>query len=169
MAEVRVEHVFECTPEFFWEKIFFDAEFNRRMYLEELGFSSWKEVSVREDDAKISRVVEVSPPVGELPGPLKKLVGEGFGYREQGEFDKSTQRYRVTAVPNRLGDKLSVVGELWVEPVGESACRRIFEAKVVAKVFGVGGLLESRIVNDTKKNYEEAAGYTRKFLAARSA
>jgi hypothetical protein len=166
MADIRVAHVFECSPEIFWEKIFFDVEFNRTMYMEGLGFSSWKELETRELDDTLQRVVEIVPPVGDLPGPLRKLIGDGFGYREEGSLDKKSQRYQVKAIPSRLADKIKVEGVLWCEPEGESSCRRFFEGTVEAKIFGVGGLLENRIIADMRRNYDDAADYTRKYLAS---
>jgi len=31
MAEIRVAHVFKCSEETFWTKVFFDDEYNRRL------------------------------------------------------------------------------------------------------------------------------------------
>src|SRR5688500_17961642 len=45
MAEARIEHVFNCSEETFWTKLFFDQEYNRRLFTEELAFPVWKEVS----------------------------------------------------------------------------------------------------------------------------
>ncbi len=165
MASIHVEHVFECTPEVFWDRIFFDAEFNRAMYLNRLGYQAWRQLEIQEDEASIRRVIELVPPLGELPGAIKKLIGEGFGYREEGRFDKKTKRYEVRAIPNRLADKLSVNGELWCEPVGATSVRRIFDGTVTANVFGVGGLIENRIVADMRRGYDDAARCSQEHLA----
>ncbi len=168
MADIRVEHVFECSADVFWERVFFNSEFNRRMYLNELQFSSWRETERRDEGDTLFRVVELTPPLGDLPAPLKRLIGNGFGYREEGTFDKLAKRYRARAIPNRLADKLSVRGEMWCEPLDENRCRRIFAGKVTAKVFGIGPLLESRIVSDMRASYDGAARCTREFLAGHS-
>jgi hypothetical protein len=115
------------------------------------------------------RVVKVVPRIGELPLPLKKLVGEGIGYEEVGRFDKKTRRYRLDVRPNRLADKLSITGEMFTEPAGPGSCKRIFTATVTAKIFGVGGMLEQRIVDDLRKSYEVAARFTKVCLSEKSA
>ena len=165
MADIRVEHVFECSPDTFWSRIIFDAEFNRKMYVEQLGFSAWRVLETREDDLTLKRIIEVIPPVGDLPGPLRKLIGSGFGYREEGTFDKKTQRYHVKAIPNRLADKLSVQGELWCDSLGEARCRRIFEGTIEARIFGLGGLLKSRLIADMKRSYDAGARCTSEHLS----
>ena len=50
MADVRIEHVFNCSADTFWEKIFLEEEFNRRLFTQVLGFPVWKEVK-REETA----------------------------------------------------------------------------------------------------------------------
>ena len=42
---------------------------------------------------------------------------------------------------------------------------RILDLDVKCKVFGVGKLVEKRIVDDTKKSYDDSYGYMRDELA----
>jgi hypothetical protein len=62
--------------------------------------------------------------------------------------------------PSTLQGKLTIGGNIYTQAAGENSCRRIFEATVVAKVFGVGGMIESRIISDMKQSYDKAAAFT---------
>ena len=36
MADVRIEHIYNCEPDTVWDKFFFDAEYNTRLFKEGL-------------------------------------------------------------------------------------------------------------------------------------
>ena len=165
MAQARIEHTFNCSEETYWSKVFFDEEYNRRLFKDALGFPVWKEVSREDRGDEIRRVIEVVPKLGDLPAPLKKLVGEGIGYREEGVFDKKTRRYKVTVVPNKLADKLTITGEISIEPAGDKKCKRIYNTKVEAKIFGIGGMVEKRVISDIEHGYGAGAKFTNEYLA----
>ncbi len=163
MADARIEHVFQCPEDRFW-KVFFDPEYNKGLFLGELGFESWKEVS-RDDQAdRLERVVDAVPRIGDLPGPLKKLVEGGAGYRERNVFDKKAKRMTISVEPSVLQGKLFISGTMHTEPVGEGQCRRIYVNTVVAKVFGIGGMIESRIIQDVRTSYDKAAVFTNRWV-----
>jgi hypothetical protein len=165
MADVRIEHVFNCSVDTYWDKVFFDEEYNRRLFTEALGFPVWKEVSRDDKGNEVRRTVEVVPKLGDLPGPIKKLIGDGVGYREEGVFDKQSKRYKLKIFPNKLGDKMTIAGEIRCEPSGDAKCKRIYTANVEARVFGVGGMLEKRLIADMEKGYDVGAKFTNDYLA----
>jgi len=163
MAEVRIEHLIDTTDDGFW-KLFFDPEYNKKLFYEVLGFESWKQVSLDETDTRIERVVDVVPKVGDLPGPLKKLAEGGAGYRERDTFDKAQKRMKVQIEPSSLQGKLTISGNMYTVPAGDGKCRRIYDSSVVAKIFGVGGMIESRILADVKSSYDQAAAFTNRWI-----
>lgn len=165
MPDFRVEHTFNCSEETFWSKIFFDDEYNRQLFSERLKFSHWREAKREERDGKIHRVVEAAPPVGDLPAALKAVVGEGVGYEERGVFDKAARRYTVEVVPNRLADKIQVRVEMTTQADGPERCKRIVRGQVSAKIFGVGGLLEKKLIADMEKSYSKSAEFTNAYIA----
>lgn len=165
MAEVRIEHIYNCDPDTVWDKFFFEEEYNRRLFKEELKFPAFEEISHEETDAEIRRSVNVVPDLGPLPGPLKALVGDGLGYREDGILDKVTKRYRTIITPNKMADKVTIRGEMWLEPAGAGKCKRIFICSITAKIFGVGGMLEKTTIENMKKSYEVGADFTNRYLA----
>jgi hypothetical protein len=165
MADVRIEHTYDCSVDTFWNQVFFEEDYNRRLFKEALKFPVW-EIKKNEDQGnRIERVVEVVPKLADLPAPIKKVVGENVGYREEGVFDKTTKRYRINIVPNTLADKLKVQGELWVEPQGSDKCKRIFQATVTAKIFGIGGMIEKRLISDMQESYAAGARFTNQYIS----
>ena len=164
MPDFRVEHTFNCSEETFWTKVFFDDEYNRRVFLDVLKFSLWREVSREERGNEVHRVIEAAPPVGDLPGALKAVVGEGVGYKERGTFDRAGRRYTVDVEPNRLADKIRVHLEMTTAADGPDRCRRLVRGTVAAKIFGVGGLLEKKMIGDLEKSYAKSAEFTNTFV-----
>ncbi len=161
---IRIEHDFDCTEATFM-KLFLDDGFNRALFRDYLKFPRWEVTHTDDQEKALQRTVEVEPYVADLPGPIKKVVGENIAYREVGKLDKSTQHYFVEVVPARLADKFHIRGEQFTEPLeGGKRCKRVFVATVEVKVFGVGGLIEKRILADLQKSYDLSAKFTRRYI-----
>lgn len=168
MAVANIEHTLNCNEETFWEKIFLDKAFNERLYKQVLRFPEFNEVKREDTGSEIRRTVAVTPDVGELPGPIRKVAGDNMSYSEEGVFDKQSRRYRMQVKPSTLADKLSIKGELWTEPAGPGKIKRIFKADVTCKIFGVGGMIEKRIISEMEKSYDTAARFTNQYVAENS-
>lgn len=164
MADARIIHELDCTVDTFWDRIFLDDAFNERLHKTHLGFADWKVIEREPTQTGLRRVVQVAPRVGELPAALKKVVGDNIRYRERGQYDSAERKYRVEVAPSALGGKLTINGEVTCEPVGEARCRRIFTVRVEAKIFGLGSLLENRIITEMQRSYEQAAAFTNDYL-----
>jgi hypothetical protein len=164
MQERRIEHTYNCSADVFWSQIFLDEAYNRKLFLEELHFESWRVLRSEERGTEIHRVIEAVPKLGDLPGPLKKLLSEGAAYQERGVVDRAQQRYRLEVTPRSLASKLSISGELSTAPLGERTCRRTYVARVEARVFGLGGMIEDRLLHDIGRSYEKAASFTNRWI-----
>jgi hypothetical protein len=165
MASLDIEHTFNCSEDTFWDRIFLDPEYNERVYKTELKFPLWREVSREERGGALHRVIEVVPYVGELPTALKAVVGEGIGYEERGVLDRSAKTYKVTVIPNKLADKISVKVDLWTVADGDKRCRRKARAECSVKIFGLGGAIEKRMLADLERAYAKSADFTNRFIA----
>lgn len=163
MAECRLEHVHNCTIENFW-KVFLDEKYQAALF-KSMDFPEFRQTRFDEKENEIQRVIRVTPKLVGVPGPLKKIVGDGFSYEEHGTFDKKYQRFKFTIKTSRLSDKVSIAGVIYCLPAGEGKSKRVFEATVVAKIFGVGKLLEKQIVNDMNREYETGSAFTNRYLA----
>lgn len=164
MPEVTLRHEIDTDEDTFWSKIVFDEAFNTKMYEGALKFPGWKLLDSKEDDAKIVRRVQVDPPVGDLPGPMKKVIGDRLGYVEEGTFDKKAKRYTFKVTPSTLADKTKVTGELWVEKIADKRIRRLCRISVEVKVFMVGSMVEDRIMADLRSSYDNSTTFTNEFI-----
>ena len=164
MPEVTLRHEIDTDEDTFWSKIVFNEEFNKKLYEGALKFPGWKLIDSKEDDSKIVRRVQVDPPVGDLPGPLKKGVGDRLAYTEDGTFDKKAKRYSFKVTPSTMADKTKVSGELWAEKIGDKKIRRMCRISVEVKVFMVGGMVEDRIMQDLRASYDNSTAYTNQYI-----
>jgi len=167
MKERRIEHTYNCSAELFWNELFLDEEYNRRLFVDDLHFSVWRVLKQEERGGEIHRVIEATPPLGDLPSPLKRLLSEGLGYEERGVLDKKAQRYRLEVTPRSLASKLTITGELTTKPLTERSCSRLYVARAEARVLGLGGMIEQRLLDDIEKSYNKAATFTNRWIAER--
>jgi hypothetical protein len=163
MGKFTVTHEINCNAETFW-RVFFDKGFNESLYRSGLGFPEFNILDQRESDKDITRKV-VGQPKMDVPGPVAKLLGSGFKYTEEGTFDKATKTWRWKMIPSTLADKMKNGGSMRVEPVGDNKVRRIAEIDIEAKIFGVGGLIESTAEKQLRAGWDESAVYMNKYLA----
>jgi len=165
MPGFRTDNLLECSEETYWDKVFFDEEYNRRLFFDELHFVEWRELERKEQADRVSRVVKATPRLGELPGPLKALIGDSIGYEERGLLARGDRRYQAQASPNRMGDKVKVELTMSTTPAADGKCRLLVEGSVTARIFAVGSLLEQRMVQDLRRSYEKGAEFTNRFVA----
>ena len=111
---------------------------------------------------------EVREAMGRWAAFDEKVVGDGVKYREEGVFDKTTRRYRMDVVPNKLSDKLSVKCEMVLEAGSNGTCKRIFTCRVEAKIFAVGSILEKRLLEDMEKSQNVTADFTNRYIAEKA-
>jgi hypothetical protein len=76
---------------------------------------------------------------------------------------KKTKRYAFVITPASKADKTHISGEVWCEAKGDQKVDRCARLKVEVKIMLVGGLVESRVFDDTRKSYETAARFTSEF------
>lgn len=166
MQEVTIVHEFDCDEDTHWTKCFFSEDFNKKLYLETLGFPMWRILSQVETDATIERKLDIRPLLKNIPGPVMKVMGDRFGYIEDGTFDKKARRYKFRTIPSVMGDKADIRGEMYLEKIGDNKVRRTVKVRVEVKVFAIGGLIEQSTVEQLRDGYEKASAFTRKYIAA---
>lgn len=164
MLDVKIEHEIDCDEETFWSRCFFDEEFNRKLFLEALGFPVWRIVNQEEREDSVVRSIETQPKLENMPGPMKKLVGEKLSYVESGTYNRKTKRYEFQIVPSTLADKTNIRGVMYCEPLGEKKIRRVVEIKFEVKVFAIGKMIEEKTAQDTRASYDKAAAFTNQWV-----
>jgi len=116
MPSFTMTHEIDCDLERFW-KIFFDKDVTKATYVH-LGFPKWELVEERDTDKEIIRRVKAVPKL-DLPGPVKKVFGDGFGYTEDGRFDKEKKEYKFVITPTTMADKLKNEGKVRAEAIND--------------------------------------------------
>jgi len=163
MGKFTVRHVFDVDVDTFWNEIFFDAEYNERLFSEALGFIYDLQELKKNDDGSYDRRVRTEPKT-DAPAAVKKLVGDKFSYLEVGHFDPKTRRWTYEVTPSALPNKLHISGVFWAEPKGEKQLTRIVETDLGVKIFGVGRVIEAFIEKETKDSYAKAERFTNSWL-----
>lgn len=167
MGKFAIQHEIKCDVDTFW-RVFFDQEYNKRLYLDGLGFSAYEILEQRETPDTITRKVKGTPKMN-VPGPIAKLLGSSFSYVEDGSFDRATRLWKWKVTPSALAEKTRNEGSLRVEPVGADRVRRIAEIFVEAKVFGVGGLIESSLEKQLREGWDASVPFMHKWLGSHPA
>jgi hypothetical protein len=162
MIRFTLTHEIHCDEETFW-KLFFDRAFNDALYKTGLGFTKYDVVDSRDTATQTIRKVSATPKV-DLPGPIAKLMGPGFGYVEEGTFDKGSKRWTWSMTTSTMSDKLKQGGSLKIEPAGAGRVRRVAEITGEAKVFGLGGLIESTIEKELRAGWDKSAEFMNKWI-----
>lgn len=166
MGKFTITHEINCDADTFW-KTFLDKDFNDKLYLEALRFPEFKVLEQRETDAEIIRMVKGQPKM-DLPGPVAKLFGPGFSYKEEGKLNKATKIWSWKMIPSTLADKLRNEGTMRITPVGDNKVRRVADLVIEAKIFGVGGLIESSAEKQLRQGWDESAIFMNKYLASQT-
>lgn len=164
MPEVTLRHEIDTDEVTYWTKLVFDADFNRKMYMEHLGFPQWKLVELQDDADKATRRVSIEPPLGDLPAPLKKLAGNRFGYTEEGTLDKKAWRYSFRIVPSVMAEKARIVGNVHTETVGDKKIVRHCRISAEVKILMVGSMIEERLVTQLRSSYDRGVSFMNAFI-----
>lgn len=144
--------------------MFFDEEFNSKLFLEELGFPEYETLNLEKTDDTIKRKVRGMPKM-DMPKPVMKLLGDGFSYTEEGTFDKKSGVWKWKMTPAKLADKLRNEGTVTCEKIADDKCRRVAIIDIEAKVFGVGGLIESSSEKQMTDGWNRSAAFMNRWIA----
>lgn len=159
-----IKHTIETDVDTFWNTLFFDAEFNRALFVEGLHFTHYQVLEeTREPSGVVRKRVEATPKI-ELPAPARKIFGDTAGYTEVGRYDPAAKKYFVEVIPKVAADKIKTTTEIWAEARGDKRCERLVLVENNVKVFGLGGLLEGFIEQQTRDTYAKAAEFTNRWI-----
>lgn len=156
MSTFQMKHEMDMSAEKFWE-LFFNNDLQKDIFLKVLAFPKWEVVDFKDGDKEITRVTKAQPKM-EVPGPVAKLIGDGFGYSEKGTFDKGTKVYKFVITPTTMADKIKNEGVVKVEPKGDK-CTRVVDITMEAKIFGIGGMIEKTFEKQTREGWEASAKF----------
>jgi hypothetical protein len=158
-------HEIACAADAFWST-FFSTDFNDALYKTELAFPEFNVLKIEKLDGDTHRIVDALPKLA-MPPVVMKLLGSGFRYREEGTLDRAKLTFNWKIIPGTLADKVRTDGFVKVEAISESRCRRIVDITIEAKIFGVGGVVESSTEKTYRDAWERSAVFMNKFVAKR--
>jgi len=161
MRKANAAHVINCDIETYW-KVFLDAEFTKKMHLDELGSKKLEILELTDNERRMAIV-----PTLAMPGPVMKALGDSFGYEEVCSLDRERNIWSWKLVPNKMTDRLKTSGTMRLEAMDDGKCRRIDEATMEAKVFGIGGLFERSTEKEVVSTWEKEASFINRWLAER--
>lgn len=159
-----VRDVFDTDASTFWDRVFFDPEYNRRLYLDTLKFKAF-EILEQTGGPGVARTRRMrTEPASDAPTIVTKLIGGSMTYEENGRWDPATEIWTYAITISKMADKVKIGGRFWLEPKGEKSIERVCECELEVKIFGVGGAIESFIEKTTRESYEATARYTNEFI-----
>lgn len=164
MKKVHLSHEINCSPEVFW-KLYFDPVFTEALLREAIKVDDFKIVKFEENDREIVRVTTGKPRIS-APAAVQKIIGDNFSYTEEARFDRETQTLRWKISLSTFTDKTRNEGVMRVEPIGTDRIRRIGDAEVEAKIFGMGGMMESGMEKQMTEGWGTGAEFTNRWIAA---
>jgi len=156
---LKTSHRFPVDSKTFWEKIYFDREYNETLYRDCIGVKSYEIMNMEEDGEKISRKVRVVPQQ-KAPGVIQKLISGEFSYVEEGTFQKKEGIYRFKIVPSIKADKITINGMVTAKDEGEKSVLRTIDLELKADIFAVGGQIEKFVGSEIQKGYEDSYRFT---------
>jgi hypothetical protein len=159
---IKISHDFDATADAFWA-LFLDEAAMLRMYREFIGFPECA-ITQTEDGDKLRRTI-VAVPKMEMPGALAKIAGGSVRYTEAGVFDKNAKEFTWKTTPALMPDKIKNEGVQRVLSIGENKIRRTADITLEAKVFGLGGMIESTFEKTIRDGWEKATQFFRQELA----
>ena len=162
MRKLTLTHDINCSEIRFWD-VFFDRAFNTTLFRDELQFPAYDIVTFSELDGAIKRVVRAIPKM-EMPKAVMKLLGDSFSYEEHGSFNPTSKVWSFKMTPSTLASKLRNEGTVRSEPIDDNRCRRITTIELEAKIFGVGGLIESSSEIEMRNGWNHSAKFMNQWL-----
>lgn len=161
----RIEHEFHRIDLPEYEKLYFDEPFNIAL-CEEVNLDR-ELLSLEHHGDELEREVKVAPRGRQIPKPIAKFLGGArIEYVEKLRYTFGAGQGTWQSVSSLMTEKIDSRGTFQFEAV-PGGVKRVVEGEIKVKVFGIGGTIEQYIVEDVKKSYEDAAAFTRKWLAGR--
>jgi hypothetical protein len=165
MTTATVRHAFDIDVDTYWEKVFFDEEYTRRLYADVLSFESVEFLEATSSpDGVRTRKIRVKPK-NDAPAVVQKVIGEAPSSLEDGRFDPAARvfRFHVTLL-GKLADKVKISGDIKAVSTGDKRIDRVVTLNVSASIFGIGGIVESYIEKTLRDSYDKGAVFTRTFI-----
>jgi hypothetical protein len=158
----RVEHTFAKIGIADYEKLYFDEEFNAALCVAvKLNRTLMKRDLAAGNFTRIARI----GPEREIPAPVAKIIGASrLEYTEYVDYKWGSNKGSWRTESAILTDKIESAGHFGWEKRGDGVMRWV-DGEIKVKIFGLGGVVERFIVADIEKSYDQAAEFTKSYIA----
>jgi hypothetical protein len=153
-VKLSVSHTIQGTPDDFWSR-YLDPDWIVGLHGTALGSTSAEVVDQQGTygSGDVIRTLRYGQRP-DVPGPLRKLVGDEVVSTEEGRYDAGAARWTFTLTPGSLADKTTVRGEMVTTDNGDGTCELAFTMEAKVKLLGVGGVAEKFIERQAKDGQE---------------
>lgn len=161
-----IRDTFPVTAKVYWDQVFFDRDFQLRMYREALGCPHVEILAATGEgawDGPRTRRLVFQQPL-QAPAAVQKLFGAAMRMEERGQFDPASQRWTFQMITEQMPERIQIRGQTWLAPVGESAVERVCELDFAVSIFGVGAVVERFMVAASAENYAKQTRFVRGYL-----
>ena len=160
---VILDDEFACSVADYWDRVFLTEAYQERLHVEGLGFRSYCSIEHREDSRGcVHRVIEVAGVPG-LPGVLQRLI-PGGGYVEKGRLVRAQDAWDFVIEPGGVGGRISIRGNVNLQPIGPERCRRTGEVRIEVRLPGLARQLSRSLTGLTELNQQRSAAFTHQFI-----
>ena len=165
-VKLSVTHTIDGPPAAFWSR-YLDPAWIQRLHLEALGSTSADVVEQEGTygSGPVTRTLRYGQRP-DVPGPLRKLVGDEVLSTEHGSFDPGTERWTFTLTPGALADKTTVSGSMATSDAGDGTTELTFTMEAKVKLLGVGGVAEKFIERQAREGQDRTVAHVNADLAS---
>jgi hypothetical protein len=164
MARLHIENFFpDITPDEFWA-LLLDKTYDRELQ-PALGVKLRTELERHETDKALRRKIRMIPGFPVPPAVQKVLSNIELEYEEESTFHKDRKMLEWVIRPNILTDRVTARGQVVVKAEGKGV-RRTIDGEVTVSMFGVGGIIEKVVLDNTVRSYEAASRLTNEWIKA---
>ena len=157
----EIRNLLHVTPETFWDRLFFDQDFNEGVY-REMGFETYAvEREERNEAGDVERVVRGVPPL-RVPGIIKRRLDGRVYYREEGQLEAATGVWSFVSQPSVVPDQVDIRGRIHLEPHPEG-CTHVCELNTRITAWGIGRLIERIVDRNTRESYTVFTAFTNRW------
>ena len=155
MTKFEIDTTLNMSVDEAWANLS-NPEIYRRMYMEGLNFVECK-VDVLDDGPQFQMKTEATPKV-QLPGPIRKIIGDKSSYTETVRWDRAAGEWKWS-IRLAATDRVKIHGVMTMRPTDDGKCVRHIDGSIEAKIFGVGGLMEKTVRDQVHDNYDLAGRF----------
>ena len=159
MKTIEESFIVPCSVDTFWST-FLDEQYMRKLFGDVLAFKAFTILELTPTSRKVHTVPRMN-----LPAVIEKLVGDRFAHEEQGTLDRAANLWRWQMVQDPGAKKMvTTQGSIRLEALADGKCRRINQATVEGKVFGLGGVIESAAEKEIRAAWAKEAVFLNDWL-----